>query len=147
MSRLVVIFKNSWNIKAFLKLTGLSRCGCCRLLVPAQLSVSFLCALMISSRAQTSTATMIDGLFSSVLDILSCRSAQLHRPTSPTRCAAITEHWCNGENGLSVYISTKRLHWTVWKHSSINQPVDQSTLCPFHLTDHSHKQHSTTGMM
>ncbi len=46
--------------------------------------------------------------------------------TSPTRGAAITDYQYNGQNGLSVYISTKRLHWTAWKHSSINQSINQS---------------------
>lgn len=42
-----------------------------------------------------------------LISILRCKSVQLHHPTSPTRGAAVTEHWYNGQNGLSVYISTK----------------------------------------
>ncbi len=69
----------------------------------------------------------------------------LSNSTSPTRGAAITDYQYNGQNGLSVYISTKRLHWTAWKHSSINQSINQSIPCPFHLTEKTHTQHSTTG--
>lgn len=43
---------------------------------------------------------------------------------------------------VGVYISTKRLHGTSWKHSSINQSVDRSILGPFHLTDNTHIQNS-----